>query len=168
MVRAGRLNKRGGGVAILVRNGIIFDVVNPISTSTATSNEQLTITIQITTWTLHISTLYCPKREPSREIIEEFCLGRDNVILTGDFNSKYESFGNKTRNSGGTMLKEIIDDMNLTLTNDNTSTHTCDSTNDKNILDLVFISPPISGTSGWGKNWDPTTTQLLGCYPIHH
>ena len=64
MARADRQNKRGGGVAILVRNGINFDVVNPIPTSGATSNEQLTITIQTTTGTLDISTLYCPKREP--------------------------------------------------------------------------------------------------------
>ena len=40
MARADRQNKRGGGVAILVRNGINFDVVNPIPTSKATSNEQ--------------------------------------------------------------------------------------------------------------------------------
>ena len=143
MARADRLNRHGGGVAILVRNGINFDVVNPIPTSGATSNEQLTITIQTTTGTLHISTLYCPKGRPSREIIEGFCLGRDNVILTGDFNSKLESFGNKTRTTGGNLLQETIVDMNLTLTNDGTPTHTCDSTNDKDIQDLVFISPPI-------------------------
>ena len=80
MARADRLNRHGGGVDILVRNGINFDVVNPIPTSGATLNEQLTITIQTTTGTLHISTLYCPKGRPSREIIEGFCLGRDNVI----------------------------------------------------------------------------------------
>ena len=140
MGRADRLNRHGDGVAILVRNGINFDVVNPIPTSGATSNEQLTITIQTTTGTLHISTLYCPKGRPSREIIEGFCLGRDNVILTGDFNSKHESFGNKIR---GNLLQETIVDMNLTLTNDGAPTHTCDSTNDKDILDLMFISPPI-------------------------
>ena len=38
MVRADRLTKRGGGVAILVRNGINSEVVNPISTRKATSN----------------------------------------------------------------------------------------------------------------------------------
>ena len=141
MARADRLNRHGGEVAILVRNGINF-VVNSIPTSGATSNKQLTITIQTTTGTLHISTLYCPEGRPSREIIEGFCLGRD-VILTGDFNSKHESFGNKTRTPGGNLLQETIVDMNLTLTNDNTSTHTCDSTNDKDILDLMFISPPI-------------------------
>ena len=64
MARADRLNRHGGGVAILVRNGINFDVVNPIPTSGGTSNEQLTITIQTTTGTLHISTLYCPKGRP--------------------------------------------------------------------------------------------------------
>ena len=143
MVRADRPNRHGGGVAILVRNGINFDVVNPIPTSGATSNEQLTITIQTTTGTLHIPTLYCPKGRPSREIIEGFCLGRDNVILTGDFNSKHESFGNKTRTTGGNLLQKTIDDMNLKFTNDGTPTPTCDSTNDKDILDLVFISPPI-------------------------
>ena len=131
------------GVAILVRNGINFDVVNPIPTSGATSNEQLTFTIQITTGTLHISTLYCPEGRPPREIIEGFCLGRDNIVLTGDFNSKHESFGNKTRTRGGNLLQETIVDMNLTLTNDNTPTLTCDSTNDKDILDLMFISPSI-------------------------
>ena len=126
-----------------MKNGISFDVVNPITTSGATSNEQLSITIQTTTGTLHISTLYCPKGKPSREIMEWFCLGRDNVILTGDFNSKHESFGNKTRTPGGNLLQETIVDMNLTLTNDNTPTHTCDSTNDKDILDLMFFSPLI-------------------------
>ena len=144
MARDGRLNKRGGGVAILVRNGVAilvrnginYDAVNPIPTSRATSNEQLTITIQTTTrcW---LTT------ELSREIVEGLCLGRDNAILTGDFNSKHESFGNKTRTSGGTLLQEITDGMKLTITNDNTPTHTCDSTNDKDILDLVFISPLI-------------------------
>ena len=123
MAGAGRLNKCGGGVAILVSNGINFDVVNPIPTSGAASNEQLTITIQTTTGTLHISTLYCPKGKHLREINEGFCLGRDNVIFTGDFNSKHESFGNKTRTPGGNLLQETIVDMNLTLTNDNTSTH---------------------------------------------
>ena len=142
LARADKQNKRGDEVAILVRTGINFDVVNPIPTSRATSNEQTTITTQ-TTETLHISTLYCPKGRPSREIIEGFCLGRDNVILTGDFNSKHESFGNKTRTPGGNLLQETIVDMDLTLTNDNTPTHTCDSTNDKDILDLMFISPPI-------------------------
>ena len=58
MTRADRLNRHGGGVAILVRNGINFDVVNSIPTSGATSNEQLTITIQTTTGTLHISTIF--------------------------------------------------------------------------------------------------------------
>ena len=57
MARADRQNKRGGGVTILVRNGINFDVINPIPTSKATSHEQLTITIQTTTGTLHISKL---------------------------------------------------------------------------------------------------------------
>ena len=41
MARADRPNRHGGGVAILVRTGINFDVVNPIPTSGATSNEQL-------------------------------------------------------------------------------------------------------------------------------
>ena len=151
MARDGRLNKRGGGVAILVRNGVAilvrnginYDAVNPIPTSRATSNEQLTITIQTTTRTLHISTSCWLTTELSREIVEGLCLGRDNAILTGDFNSKHESFGNKTRTSGGTLLQEITDGMKLTITNDNTPTHTCDSTNDKDILDLVFISPLI-------------------------
>ena len=117
----------GGGVAILVRNGNNFDVVNLIPTSRATSNEQLTITIQTTTVTQHISTLYCHKGERSRKTIEGFCLGRDNVILTGDFNSKHESFGNKTGTTGGNLLQEIIADTNLTLTNDNTPSHICSS-----------------------------------------
>ena len=34
MTRVDRQNKRGGGVAILVRNGINFDVVNPTSKAT--------------------------------------------------------------------------------------------------------------------------------------
>ena len=167
-----RLNKRRGGVAILVVNGINFDVVNPIPTSRATSNEQLTFTIQTTTGTLHISTLCCPKGDPSREIIEGFCLGRDNVILTGDFNSKHESFGNKTQTSSGiNLLQEIIVDMDLMLTNDNTPTHTCDSTNDKDILDLVFIYPPIIPhfRDFWaGEDLGSDHNTIIGVFPTPH
>ena len=104
----------GCGVTMLVRNGIFFDVVNPIPTNKATSNEQITITKQTTKGTHYISTLFCPKKEPSREIIEGFCLERYSVIFTGDFNCKHESFENKTRDSSGTLLKEISDDRNLT------------------------------------------------------
>ena len=83
------------------------------------------------------------KREPSREIIEGSVWSRTMSYLQATLNSKHPSFGNKTQTSGGTLLKEITDDMNLTFTNDNTPTNTCDSTNDKDILDLIFISPPI-------------------------
>ena len=60
MARADRPNRHGGGVAILVRTGVNFDVVNPIPTSEATSNEQLTITIQTTTG--HYTFQHCTAR----------------------------------------------------------------------------------------------------------
>ena len=65
------------------------------------------------------------------------------ILHTGDFNCKHEGFGNKTRDSGGILLKKITEDMNLSLTNENTPTHTNDTTNHQDILDLMFISPPI-------------------------
>ena len=71
-------------------------------------------------------------------------MGLDNVILTGDFNSNNDCFANKTRDPGGILLREITDYMNLAVTNDNTPTRTNDTTNDKDILDLMFISPPIN------------------------
>ena len=144
MARADRLNRHGGGVAILVRKGINFDVVNPIPTSGATSNEQLTITIQTTTGTLHISTLYCPKEGkggPQEKSLRGSVWGGTTSYL--QVNSKHERFGNKSRTPGGNLLQETIVDMNLTLINDGTPSYACDSTNDKDILDLMFISPPI-------------------------
>ena len=142
MARADRPT-RGGGVAMLVKKGISYDIADPVLTTDTTSDEQLTITIQTATETIYISTLYCPSGRPSREIIEGICKGRDNVVLTGDFNSKHESFGNKACNPGGNLLKEIIDDTNMTLINDDTPTHTSDRTGNQDILDLIFVSPPM-------------------------
>ena len=132
----------GSGVAILLRNGINFDVVNTIPTSKATSNEQLTITIQTTTWTLYISTVYCPKREHSREIIEGFCLGGTTSYLQVTLTANMRVLETKPEphrwcSAKGDHRRHEPDAYKWQHTNP------CDTTNDKDILDLVFISPPI-------------------------
>ena len=106
-------NKHGGGLAILARNGVNFDVVNSIPTSKAETNRPESH------YTSHL-----------------------NIVL-----------------SGCTLLKDITEDMNLTLTHDNTSTHTSDGTN-----------PSLQGFLAGRRSgiWDLTTIQLLGYSPILH
>ena len=41
---------------------------------------------------LYVSTVYCPRANPSVELIDGLYENRDQITLTGDFNSKHPGF----------------------------------------------------------------------------
>ena len=127
-----------------VRKGLICDKIDPIPTTEPTANEQLTITLLTNDkQLLYISTLYCPAGKPSDEIIDGFCKGRKNVILTGGFNSKCTYFGNKKDTPLGVRLRDTTIHNGLTLINDDTPTYRDNYTATEDILDLIFLSPSV-------------------------
>jgi len=142
VVRSDRVN-RMGGVAILVKVGLVFGEIEPIQSNVATLNEQLTIKVNTNdNESVFISTIYCPRGYPSVEILEGLLEGRERVVLTGDFNIRHTDYGHDITNKGGEVLHNMTTKHHLTLANDDTPTFISHN-GTHNKLDLMFISPPI-------------------------
>ena len=144
VLTADRNDRQGGGVAIMLRNNLAYEEIDNITLTQGTDNEQLTVAIRIgTNQKLFISTVYCPSGHPSMELIDGLCEDRDQVILTGDFNSKHIELGNKVNNGSGLTLLEATERNHLTLINDGTPTYIKATSGKEDILDLMFISKTI-------------------------
>ena len=63
-------------------------------------------------------------------------------IFMGDYNSKHEFFGCKKYNKEGDILFNILEALNLIVTNDGTPTHYTNTSSD--ILDLCIVSRSIA------------------------
>ena len=137
-------NRNGGGVAILLRKTLAYEEVDNITLTQKTDNEQLTVAIRVANnQKLFISTLYCPSGHPSMELIDGLCKDRDQVILTGDFNSHHTELGNDHTTCSGNTLLTAIENNHMTLINDGTPTYCNAITGKEGILDLIFMSHSI-------------------------
>ena len=138
-VTRSREHRKGGGVAILLRQDLAFTEIDDIQLIKTTDNEQLTFAIRTdSNRELYVSTVYCPHGNPRIDGLYE---NRDQVILTGDFNCKRPELGNDQTNSSGTRLTTVTQNNNLTLINDGTSTYT-NASGKEDVNDLIFISQP--------------------------
>ena len=143
-VTRNREHRKGGGVAILLRQDLAFNEIDDIQLTKTTDNEQLTVAIKTdSNRKLYVSTVYSPHGNPSIELIDGLCENRDQVILTGDVNCKHSELGNHQTNSSGTRLTTVTQNNNLTLINDGTPTYTMISFSSRNQPSLT------SGTFGW-------------------
>ena len=142
--RTSQTRKRGGGIAIAVKENLAYQEIDDIQLTAPTNNEQLTIAIRTDDKkTLFISTIYCPKGSPSIELIEGLLDGRENVVLTGDFNSKHQDLGNDKQDKSGHDLVEVTRKLGMTLINAGTPTYRNDKTGKDDVNDLIFISPSL-------------------------
>ena len=115
-VTRNREHGKGGDVAILLRHDLAYTEIDDIQLTSTTDNEQLTVAIRIdSNRELYVSTVYCPHANPSVELIDWLCENRDQIILTGDFNSKHPELGNDQTKPSGTRLVTATQNNNLTL-----------------------------------------------------
>ena len=118
-----REHGKGGGVAILLRLDLAYTEIDDIQLTSTTDNEQLTVAIRLdSNRELYVPTVYCPRANPSVELIDGLCENRDQIILTGDFNSKHPELGNDRTKPSGTRLVTATQNNNMTLINDGTPT----------------------------------------------
>ena len=135
-------HRKGGGVAILLRQDLAFTDIDDIQLTRTKDNEQSTVAIRTNSnRELYMSTVYCPHGNPSIELIDGLCENRDQVILTGDFNCKHPELGNNQTTTSGTRLTTVTHNNNLTLINDGTPTYT-NASGKEGVNDLIFISQP--------------------------
>ena len=120
-----------------------YTEIDDIQLTSTTDNEQLTVAIRIdSNRELYVSTVYYPQANPSVELIDGLCENRDQIILTGDFNSKHPELGNDQTKSSGTRLVTATQNNNLTLINDGTPTFLT-RLGKEDVNDLIFISQSI-------------------------
>ena len=69
-VTRNREHRKGGGVAILLRQDLAFTEIDDIQLTKTTDNEQLTVAIRTdSNRELYVSTVYCPHGNPSIKLI---------------------------------------------------------------------------------------------------
>ena len=137
------INNIDRGVAIIHKNNINIDILPPIPTTKPTKNLQHSILIHTPTDSIQISTIYCPNKAPSTEILEGIMKRNEKTIFTGDFNSRHEDFGHDKNDKSGRTLVEITNKHKYTKLNDNQPTYTNDRTGKEDVKDLIFSSPQM-------------------------
>ena len=139
--------KTGKGVGILYKNELDVTELPPIDTKQPTTNLHHAILLKTKdNRHVQITTIYCPRKQPSKEIIDETCKRQKHNIITGDFNCKHEDFGHDKADKDGNQLVQYMTENNMTKLNDNEPTYTNDATGKQDVKDLIFSSPKFTKT----------------------
>ena len=145
-----RLANTKGGVAILVKKGIIVNKeCKNEHLYIITDNEALAIIeIKLQNGEKDIlATIYCPNGNPSLRLFRMINALSNQVILLGDFNSKHKHFGCVKSNKSGRTLVNISKDLELFYVNQlgqNRHTREDPVHGTSDILDMAFLCPGLS------------------------
>ena len=109
-IRNDRSTGQGGGVAFLVKHGLVVnneyrnDDFNII-----TNNEALAIELELSNnQNLTLATIYCPNGNANLSLLQTINNLSDNVMFVGDFNSKLDFFGCAKKNISGIICSKIF------------------------------------------------------------
>ena len=134
LITSNRKHKRGGGVGLLIRNNLKIKLIESESNE---NFEFIAVEFQnLEEKTLIVSAYTPPSSKTNFEFLNTFSSKFKNIIILADFNAIHTSWGCNFDNSKGRKLREILDENNLILLNDNRPTFT----RSKNVLDLAIIS----------------------------
>ena len=145
-IRNDRSTGQKGGVAFLVKNGLVvnkeyrnddFDII--------TNNEALAIDLELSNnQNVTLATIYCPNGNPNLSLFQTINNLSENVMFVGDFNSRLESFGCTRKNTSDLLLKNIRKQLNLIYVNNNKHIHMDRSSGSTDLLDMAFVSPNLA------------------------
>ena len=143
ITRNDRPKRRGGGVAILVRDDIKFDIIDTCS-AINTDNEAITILLKDSQNPISISTIYIsPGSNINTTILNNIKNSADNIIITGDLNAKDTDFNCSKTAKWGMALKKVLYDADLFVAENSKPTHKDSKTNTNEIIDYIISSPAI-------------------------
>ena len=94
ILRNDRSTGQRGGVAFLVKNGLVVNKkYRNDDFNITTNNEALAVELEFSNnQNLTFATIYCPSRNPNLSLFLIINNLSDTVMFVGDFNSKLESF----------------------------------------------------------------------------
>ena len=143
ITRNDRPRRRGGGVAILVRNDIKFDIIDTCS-AINTDNEAITILLKDSQDPISITTIYIPPGSNiNTTLLNNIKNSADNIIITGDLNAKHTDFNCSKTDKWGMALKKALNDADLFVADNSKPTHRDSKTDTNDIIDYIISSPAI-------------------------
>ena len=132
-------DKKGGGVAILVKNGIEFTLDSSFDYF---SLELLCIQVKLKDFPLFIFSLYNPPNKPLPfELFCEITKKCPKFLIGGDLNSKTKQIGCIGENENGQLLEKVLNELNVSIINDKSPTFNIFNRQYFEILD-IFLTPP--------------------------
>ena len=141
-IRNDRSTGLKGGVAFLVKNGLVADKeYRNEDFNIITDNEALAIELELSNnQNFTLATIYCPNGNPNLSLFQHINNLSDNVMFVGDFNLKLESFGCAKKNTSDPMLKNIQKQFSLIYLNNNEHAHMDRTNGSTDLLDMAFVS----------------------------
>jgi len=133
--------EKGGGVAVLIRQNLIFE-----KTDLYLNNEDLEylcINITLKKSILTVVSYYNP-RNLSTELFDKLASQKNDILIIGDLNSKSTAFGCKSGNDDGLVLEKILLKHSFIIANNKEITHIpFQQDHQPDILDLAITSPGL-------------------------
>ena len=143
-----RVNNRGGGVGILLRNDVVAQQCNLVMHNHSRLEVQ-SVLIKMVHYDLHVMNIYNPGDNVPINIFNHYFgqLG-DHRIIIGDFNAHHRMWsvhGTPNNTSGNSLASIVMNDDNLCLlTPPGLITYVSFTDNHKSTLDLCFISANLT------------------------
>ena len=141
MIVKNRKTKNGGGVAILVKEDIVY---NKIDLGSHKDTESIGISLQNNKKQLYIFTIYSPHGNTDEQIFKDITnLTTNNIIITGDFNSKNTQWGSTKTSKKGEKLMQLLVQYNLNYMVNKKYTFHSHCGRYKDVIDLILCSDDI-------------------------
>lgn len=135
---------RGGGVAILLKNGIIYSEVTVYK-----QVEAISVNVSMGGDEIKVINVYVPPGSSIPEDVFSTFLKDGNLLLCGDFNAKHPLWGSSESNRWGSDLVEMLEENNLVVLNSGEGTRIDIASGNKSPLDLTITSSNLAGFSEW-------------------
>lgn len=126
----------GGGVAILVREGLSCSRIPEMSAEL----DCIGVRIETAELNFNIFSLYSPANTLKLDTVQKFCELGPELLILGDLNAKTFSVGCKSYDNNGRVLDEILSETSLAVLNDNSPTYFGRNDEYEEILDLIICS----------------------------
>lgn len=151
-LRNDRINRKGGGVAIFIKNTIAYEPINygfPL--------ESVGVTIHLPNKKINIYSLYIPPDTTITTLktpLENFFKNINSpYIITMDSNAHHNLWGSDKTDARGHLIADIVEDSSGVLLNTGQPTYLSSSGTYSNI-DLTICSPQMGNTLQWATHHD--------------
>lgn len=156
IIRQDRNGSKGGGTAILIRNGIKYSTYS-ITNNCNNKIEACAIKTPFGNKSFYIVSCYKPPyiKVSYLEWQSFFSQFNEDFIICGDFNCHHTSWGNPSCGNEGIILHDILTDLDICTLNDGKPTFHNFSNNTKSAIDLSLVQSNNLSLFSWDVLEDP-------------